>query len=410
MTPDTVAWSLSNALTQNPTLVTQTKISGVTASGENQITITTAEPNAEIPEYMHLSGFGIVAKSSYDGSGKLKLPVGTGPYKAEDFNISTGVLKTTRFDSYYGEKPTVKNVVITGMTDASTRAFSLESGEIDFTCDIPFNKIDALDKLDNVRVEKYDTARTYAINLNCNDLFADKNVRKATSLAIDRKAISEKVLYGCGTPSKSMYTSNMAWCNDEIDASAFDLEKAKQLMADAGWKDTDGDGYLEKDGKKFAFTLVTYTQRPGLPLIAEALQAQLKELGMKVSVSTMDSSAIKEYISDGKEWGMYLSGLATCMTPSCIYFLKNNYYSSNSAKYGYSSKEMDALIDKCTTQFDTAQRYETSKEIQKLAMEDLPMIYVCNYGVTYGFNERVTNFKFNPTAHDYMWNVDIKLG
>ncbi|MGI5985369.1 MAG: ABC transporter substrate-binding protein [Clostridiales bacterium] len=409
MDAEAVAWSINNALAVNPTLVTSTNISSVSATGDYEVTIATSKPNAELPEYMHLSGFGIIAAGTYDNSGNFVLPIGTGPYKVDTFNNSTGVLTVIKNNDYYGTKPSIDKVVITGMTDPSTRALALESGEIDFTCDVPFNETDRLDALDKIRIEKYVTARTYCINLNCGDLFSDKKVRQAASLAMDRETIANDVLYGCGSVSKSMYTDNMAWDNTEIDGAAFDLEQAKKLMAEAGWSDSDGDGYLDKDGRVFEFTLITYTQRPGLPLIAEALQAQLKELGMKVNVTTMDSSAITEHIKSGKEWGMYLSGSATCMAPSCVYFLENKYYSSNISAYGYSNAEMDSMIDKCKTEFDTAERYEISKQIQALAMDELPVIYVCNYGVAYGFNEKVSNFKFNPTAHDYMWNVDIQI-
>ena len=409
MDAEAVAWSLTNAMTVNPTMVTNTKIASVTATGDYEITIVTSEPNAEIPEFMHLSNFGIVAKSSYDNSGKLITAIGTGPFKVESFDVSTGVLTTVKNEDYYGTVPSIDKVVITGMTDANTRALSLESGAIDFACDVPFNEIERLNALDTVRIEKYDTARTYSITLNCGDLFADKIVRQAASLAIDRETIATEVLYGCGSASKSMYTENMAWDNTDVDCSKYDLEQAKKLMEKAGWSDSNGDGYLDKDGRAFEFTLLTYTQRPGLPLVAEALQSQLKELGMKVNVTTMDSSAIKEKIASGAEWGMNLVGSATCMTPSCIYFLKNNYYSTNISKYGYTNTKMDALIDECMAEFDKDARYVISKKIQALAMDELPILYVCNYGVAYGFNENVTNFKFNPTAHDYMWNVDIDL-
>lgn len=406
---EAVVWSLTNALEKDPTEVTKTKIDTVTATGDYEVTIKTSEPNAEIPEYMHMSSMGIVAKSSYDSNGKLIAPIGTGPFKVDNFDVSTGVLTTVKNEDYYGTIPTIDKVTMTGMTDASTRAMALESNEIDFTCDLPYNQLEHLSSLDNVKIEKYDTARVYCIDLNMNSpLFQDKNVRHAISMAIDRNTIANDVLYGCGTPAKNMYTENMAWCNKDIDGSAFDLEQAKKLMTDAGWADSDGDGILDKNGTPFEFTIITYTERPGLPLIAEAMQAQLGELGIKVNVTTMENSGINEHITSGKEWGMYLSGSATCMTPSCVYFL-NNKYRGTTNKYGYASSEMDALLDKCLKTFDTEERFAVSKEIQALAMDELPIIYVCNYGVAYGFSSRVSNFKFNPTAHDYMWNVDIAI-
>ena len=408
MDAEAVAWSINNTIEKNPTTQTSSKISKAEATGTDEITITTSEPNAELPEFMHLSNFGIIAKSSYDSGGNMDIPIGTGPFKVKEFNSATGAFSTERFEDYHGSASSIDGVYMTGMTDANTRAMALESGEIDFTCDLPFNELDRLDALDNVRVEKYDTARVYNISLNCNDLFKEKDVRQATSLAIDRKTISEKVLNGCGTPSKNIFTENMAWNDPDIDASGFDLEKAKSLMDQAGWKDTNGDGIRDKDGREFEFTLMTYTERPGLPLIAEAIQSQLKELGMKVNVSTMDWSAMSERQKNG-EWGMSMSGSATAMAPSSIYFLNNNYNSEKLAAIGYSNPEFDSLLAEAGKTFDTEARYEISRKIQRLAMEELPLIYVCNYGVAYGFNENVKNFKFNPTAHDYMWNTDITI-
>ena len=408
MDAEAVAWSINNTLEKNPTTQTSTKIAKAEATGANEVTITTAEPNGELPEFMHLSNMGIIAKSSYDSSGNMNIPIGTGPFKIKEFNAATGAFTTERNDDYYGELPEIAGVYMTGMTDANTRAMALESGEVDFTCDLPFNEVDRLDALDNVRVEKYDTARVYNISLNCGDLFSDKNVRTATSLAIDRQTISDKVLSGCGTPSKNIFTENMAWDDTSIDGSTFDLEKAKSLMDEAGWKDTNGDGTRDKDGREFEFTLMTYTERPGLPLIAEAIQSQLKELGMKVNVSTMDWSAMSERQKTG-EWGMSMSGSATAMAPSSLYFLNNNYNSEKLAAIGYSNPEFDSLLAEGMKAFDTEERYGISKKIQQLAMDELPILYVCNYGVAYGFNEKVQNFKFNPTAHDYMWNTDIKI-
>ena len=408
MDADAVVWAIMSDIEKNPTLVTNNKIEKAEATGEYQVTITTSVPNAELPEYMEQAGMSIVTPDSYDAEGNMVLPIGTGPFKMESFDVSTGVVTIVRNDDYYGDKPSLDKVTLTGMTDANTRANALESGEIDFTCDLPFNQIERLDALDNVRVELYDTARVYAAKLNCNGFFGDKLVRQAVSLAIDRETISSKVLFGAGTPAKNIYTPNMAWCDTNIDASTFDLEKAKDLMAQAGWADSDGDGILDKDGQPFTFTIITYTERPGLPLIAEALQAQLKELGMDVKVSTMENSAINDEMAKG-EWGMYLAGLATAQAPSSVWFMNNNYNEKSLSDIGYSNPKFTELLDKCTATFDTEGRYAISKEIQALAMEELPMIYVCNYGCAYGFNEKVQNFVFNPTAHDYMWNTDIEI-
>ncbi len=405
-----VVWSLENAFKQNPTHTTKTNIDKIEATGDLEITVTTKTPNAEIPEYFHTAGLCIIHPDSYK-NGEMALPIGTGPFKVESFDASTGVLTLVKNDNYWGNKPALDKVVLTGMSDSSTRALALESGQIDFTCDLPFNEIDRLNKLDNAYVESYDTARVYSAYFNCKDeKFADKNVRHAISMAIDRETISKEVLFGAGTPAKNMFNENMAWNNEKVDGSKFDKAQAVSLLEKAGWKDTDGDGVLDKNGKKFEFTIYTYPERPGLPLIAEAMQAMLQEVGIKTKVVTQPSGTFSKEVRDsGDEWGMYLAAMASCMVPSCYNFLDNQYNTANSKPYGYENPKFDELINKAKAEFDTQKRYEISREIQALAEDELNIMYICNYGVSYGFSKKVSNFKFNPTAHDYEWNTDISI-
>ncbi len=408
---EAVVWSLNNAFEQNPTHTTKTNVEKIEALSEYEVKVTTSSPNAEIPEYMHTAGLGIIHKDSYDAAGNLAFAIGTGPFKIESFDASTGVLTIVKNPDYWGGAPALDRVIITGMSDSMTRALALESDQIDFTCDLPFNEIERLDALDGVYVDSYDTARVYTGFFNCGDpKFADKKVRHAISMAIDREVISREVLFGAGTPAKNMYNSNMAWNNPEVDGSKFDRDAAAAMLAEAGWSDTDGDGILDKNGEKFAFTIYTYPERPGLPLIAEALQAMLGEIGMQVNIVTQPSGTFsKEVRGTGTEWGLYLAGMATCQLPSCYNFLDNNYRSTNSEPYGYKNEKFDELLSKARGEFDTDKRYAISREIQALAEEELNIMYICNYGVSYGFRDRVSNFVFNPTAHDYEWNIDIAI-
>lgn len=411
MDAQAVKWSLDQALASDPTHASKCYVDEITVTGDYQITVHTSKPYAELPEYFHDASLGIFAKSSMNSDGTFQEGglVGTGPFKLQRFDVSTGTVTTVRNDAYWGTKTTLDQVVMVGLNDANTRALALENNEIDFTCDLPFNQVDALNALDHVYVESYDTARLYQASLNLkSDLFSDKKVRQAISYAIDRDSIASQTLYGTATPAKGIFTDNMAWANTELTGYAHDQEKAVEMLADAGWSDTNGDGILDKDGKNFEFTLLTYPDRPGLPLIAEAIQAQLQEIGIKVKVKTEDYSAIAKDIADGKEWGMSLAGNATCMIPSCYDYLNKQFRSTN-ATNGYANAEVDNLLDQCASEFDTEKRYETSKKIQAIILEDCPVLEICNYGVSYGFHEKVSNFKFNPTAHDYMFNVDISV-
>ena len=411
MDAEAVKFCLDTCFKNDPTHVTKCYVDKVEATGKNQITIHTSKPYAEMPEYMHSSSLAIFAKScvNSDGSMKQNTIIGTGPFKLEKFDVATGSVDTVRFDDYWGTPTTLAGVHMVGLADANTRAMALENNEVDFTCDLPFNQVDTLNALDNVYTESYDTARIYQAKLNLNTpFFSDKNVRQAISYAIDRETIAKETLYGTTTAAKGIYNDSMAWSNQDIKGYAYDKDKAVKMLSDAGWTDSDGDGILDKDGKKFEFTIYTYPDRPGLPLIAEAIQAQLKDINVKVNIVTEDYSAVEKDIQSdsGKEWGIYLAGNATAMIPSCYDYLNKTFRSSDG---GYSNPEVDKLLDQAAGEFDTQKRYELSKQIQEIIIDDCPIYVICNYGVSYGFNSKVSNFKFNPTAHDYQFNTDISI-
>ena len=409
MDAEAVKFCLDTCFKNDPTHATKCYVDKVEATGKNQITIHTSKPYAELPEYMHSSSLAIFAKScvNSDGSMKENTIIGTGPFKLEKFDVATGSVDTVRNDDYWGTPTTLAGVHMVGLTDANTRAMALENNEVDFTCDLPFNQVDTLNALDNVYTESYDTARIYQAKLNLDTpFFSDKNVRQAISYAIDRETIAKETLYGTTTAAKGIYNDSMAWSNQDIKGYVYDKDKAVKMLSDAGWTDSDGDGILDKDGKKFEFTIYTYPDRPGLPLIAEAIQAQLKDINVKVNIVTEDYSAISKDIESGKEWGINLSGNATAMIPSCYDYLNKQFRSSDG---GYSNPEVDKLLDQAAGEFDTQKRYELSKQIQKIIIDDCPIYVICNYGVSYGFNSKVSNFKFNPTAHDYQFNTDISI-
>lgn len=411
LTADTVKWSIERALKINPPVKAVTMIKSIEVVDKNTLLFTTEEPYAAFPASLEYPNLGIVSPTSgTDDKGIIVKPIGTGPFKFESFDVATGTLYLLRNDDYWGKKPKLEKVIIKEIPDPASRAMSVEKGEVDFTCDVPYGDIERLKTTPGLKVELHPTARVYQLTFGnlSGTPYSDERVRKAISYAIDREVISERTLHGCAEPAIGPVIPTIAWANKGLKGYSYDPEKARDLLAEAGWRDVDGDGVLEKGGEEFSVTLYTYPQRPGLQPMAEAIQAMLKDVGIKVEVRVMDWSAIKEHMTNKD---MKLSAYALAMVPDPDYYLRRTYHSEGSYNlWGYSNPEMDSLLEEGLKTFDSDKRQEIYDRVQEIALDEVPLIHVAYYKVAVVMRDHVKGFVFNPIAHDYMLNPEMYIG
>ena len=296
------------------------------------------------------------------------------------------------------------------ITDPNTRAMAIENGEIDFTIDPPLNEIDHLKTIKGLTINSYETPRVYIAKMNVKHApLNDLKVRQALAHAIDNDAIAEHVLYGVGSPASGPYSANIAWNNNNIKPYGYDPELAKKMLADAGYADSNGDGLLDKDGKDLVLRLISYPERPGLPPIAQALQGFFADIGVRLVIDIMTSSASTEALKN-PDWDFYLMANATTQIPTPYYHLNDAYSTaSNAPTGGYSNKEVDNLLAELAGTFDQEKKYEIARRIQQVIHDDVAAYWIAYYGVAIVMKDSVKNFVFNPTAHDYMLNPDMTI-
>jgi peptide/nickel transport system substrate-binding protein len=409
MKAENVKWSIERAL-KDPTIKSLTKIKKIKVVDDYTIDFITEEPYAAFPATLEYSKLAIVSPNSeMDENGVIIRPIGTGPFKFVKWDTATETLYLEGFDDYWKAKPNLDELVIKAIPDPASRAVAVEKGEVDFTCDVPYGDVERLSKEEGLNVEIHSTARVYQLTFGSLEgtPYEDVRVRKAISYAIDRKAIAEKALHGCAEPAYGIILPTLWWANKNIAGYEYNPEKARELLKEAGWVDTDKDGIVEKDGREFSVTIYTYPQRPGLKPMAEAIQAYLKDIGIKAEVRVMDWSAIKKYM--GKE-DMKLSAYHLTMVPDPDYYLRKTYHSDGSYNsWGYSNPEMDRLLEEGLKTFDLKERKKIYDEVQKIAIEDVPLIHVAFYKVVVVYKDYVKGFEFNPVAHDYMLNPEIYI-
>ena len=317
-----------------------------------------------------LASVGIVPEHAYTEDYGTNPAVGSGPYKFVEWRQQEQLILTANED-YYGGAPAIKNVTIVFMGEDAALA-AVQAGQVDAAIT---SATLAVNSVPGYHIEEVVSADCRGFTLPVlpnegkttesgapigNNVTCNIEIRQAIAYAIDREAIAELALNGYATPAYSE-NDGMPWNNPAVKIDT-DVEKAKKLLADAGWVDTDGDGIVEKDGLKAEFTCVYPASDSARQAILLASVELLKEVGINViplgtSWDEIMSLMFSEAVMMG--WG--------AATPSETFFL----YQSEGALLddfynpeGYMSETTDAYLDAARQSLTAEEAYENFQKVQ----------------------------------------------
>ncbi|MEA2526947.1 MAG: peptide/nickel transport system substrate-binding protein [Thermomicrobiales bacterium] len=286
---------------------------------EYTIKIVTKKTHPTLPNLM--SQFFIVSPQAMaNGVDEfVKQPIGTGPYKFVDW-VPDDHVRVEANESYWGGAPTIKEVVWRVMPEASTRVAALQAGEIQVLKDLPSDQYDIVDEADGIRATEVRSVRTPYLRFfpdspqGGGEPFKDKRVRQAFNYAINIDSIITNLLGGHAERMATTMTPEMFGYDPAIQPYAYDLEKAKQLMTEAGFADG------------FEITFETWSAGPApKPVeLAQAVAADLAKINVKATVKPVElGTALKAQVDktispfglwswggngfdgDTKFWGIY---------------------------------------------------------------------------------------------------------
>jgi len=373
-------------------------IASVTAIDDLTVEIKTPKPYAVLPN--DLAELLILDEEYTTATGDEQMdlkPIGTGPYKLEEW-IKEERLVLSAFDDYWGGAPKIKTVTFRPITNPATRTAALLTGEVDVVQDLAVRDVDRVrnesgfevitrPSLLNV-VLAMDT-RAESPTIEGPNPMTDQRVREAIARAIDVDAINKIVMNGLATPSAQYVPESHLGFVDGMDFRQMypvDIEKAKALMAEAGYPDG------------FTMTLdATNNRYVNDAQIAQALASMLAKINVTLNLNIMPKSNFWGYIRVPTESSSFImsgwdvpSGDAGSMYAALFYTRdqKEGYGQVN--RSSYSNPEVDALIDKADSTPDVAERDAILQEATKLLMADIPMIPVHYEQDIYGVREGVT--------------------
>ena len=351
-----------------------TMIDTIEADGQ-VLTVTTKEP---LPALMNYLGdpYGCIIDvdaSDFDAG----IAVGTGPYKVVDM-VTDDHLTLVPNEYYWNGEPKLSQLTIRTISDGNTLAMALQAGEIDAAYGMAYESYPLFEN-PGFQFSAIQTSRAFFASMNMTSpVIQDPAVRKAIAMGIDKEGFVAVLLDGHGVPGHGAFPDGFSTFGGEhVTTEGYDPEGAKALLEAAGWVDSDGDGIREKDGTKLVIRWLTYPSRQELPLLAESVQATLKQVGIDVDINCTASR--REFLADMTSFDIYASALVTAPSGDPQYFFTTSCLPGMSYNFGaYENAHVNDLMNQMATEFDPAKRGELAVELQQAILDDNAYVF-CSF-------------------------------
>ncbi|OGX26341.1 MAG: peptide-binding protein [Omnitrophica WOR_2 bacterium RIFCSPHIGHO2_02_FULL_45_21] len=322
----------------------------------------------------------LLEKENLNSTAFSRHPVGSGPYRFKAWKAQEKI-ELTANKEYFEKAPYISRSIYRVIPDEATLFLELQAQGVDSSGLTPlqYRKLSETNffkqNYRKFRLESF--SYTYlGFNLN-NPLFKDKRIRQALNYAIDKNEIISGVLLGLGRITTGPFVPESWAYNHNIRPLEFSPQKAKELLAECGWLDHDKDGWLDKEGMGFEFTIITNQGNLERQRVGEIIQARLAALGIKVKLKVVEWSVFLSEFIDKRHFEAVLLGWALGREP-------DNYDIWHSSKMkegefnfiGYSNPEVDRLLDEARKTFEQNKRKEAYHRIQEIIYEEQPCVFL----------------------------------
>ncbi|HIU77598.1 MAG TPA: ABC transporter substrate-binding protein [Candidatus Pelethocola excrementipullorum] len=402
MTGEAVKACLEDLITRHDRAPEDLKIESITAEGQSVI----IKSKEKVPALIHYlcDPYGAIIDMEA-GVSEDKNVSGTGPYIAE--NVTDTEINLVANKNYWGGTPKVDRVNVKSITDGDTLTMAMQNGEIDAAQGLPYVSLKLFQNNESFSISSCDTSRVYQAAINFKTpVLQDEKVREAIAMGIDKEGFTTVLLDGNGTAATGPFPANFTFGKDAVSAPAYDPQGARELLSQAGWKDTDGDGYVDKDGKPLEIRWLTYTSRQELPLLAESVQATLKAIGIKVIVNATDN--YNEYLKKG-EFDIYAKAIVTAPTGDPQYYFTTHLLDSSSYNSGnYHSDKVEELTEQLRNEYDMEKRSQLAIQIEQQILDDHAFIYASHLKMSFVMKKGIGGFEAHPSDY-YEITADLDI-
>ena len=369
-----------------------TELTGLTCPDDKTFVVTLKEPMADFLAVCCHPGLAPAPQAAIDDAANYLLaPIGNGPFMMDGKWESGQYINVKRFDDYYGDKPALDAINFSIQKDPKTAYSELEAGNMDF-CQIPTGRFAELTEKYGSSVDGYTIspsrqtlagaeASVYYLAVNLEDeTMANKDLRHAIGLAINRQNIVDTLYEGVREPADNVFPPIIDKKGGSWEYAKYDPEAAKKII----------------DEKGLAGTTVklSYNSGGGHEDIMSCIQADLTAVGLNVEQDTKEWAAYLQGLTDGDFQMGRLGWIADY--PTLDNFIFPNFYSTADNNYSrYNNPEVDAAIDDARKIVDEDDRKDAYRKINQMIADDMPIIPIMFYAHQHVASDRVNELYYN---------------
>ncbi|MBC9177143.1 ABC transporter substrate-binding protein [Roseomonas ludipueritiae] len=366
------------------------------AAESGAVLIRTSRPFTPLLAFLAHYSTGILAPAAFEGQA-VRAIIGSGPYKLSRL-LAPQRLEAERSEHWVGPAPAIARLSYLAAGRGETRAAMAEGGQAELVAQLAPETVERLRRNPRLAIDIRAIPRTRLIKLNCNlPLFRDLRARRALSLALDRQGMATALLRSPASAATQIFPPAMAeWHVPELPPLRRHVAEARRLLAELGWQ-PGAEGILQRDGQPFSFTLRTFSDRPELPGLATAMQAQLREAGIDMRVAIVNSGEIPAGHRDGTLEAALMARNFSLVPDPLGTLLQD--YGPNGGDWGamgWSSAALQDVLDKLGTTSDPAERAALRGRASTILHEELPVIPVSWFDLATAVSKRVAGLTVDP--------------
>lgn len=325
-------------------------------------------------------------------------PVGTGPYVFKKWETGKEIV-LERNNSYWGEKPSIGEIIFKIITDSTVALQVLKQEGLDVMGLRPIQWVyQTRGKRFNRHFQKlsYSVPQYSFIGWNMRKpIFSDKRVRQAMTMLLDRETILEKILFGLGTVVSGPFYVESPDYNRKIKPYPYDPEKANKLLEEAGWIDRDGDGIREKDGVSFRFEFLISAGSKFAEQLATIFQESLKGAGIRMDIRRLEWAVFIQKIQ-AHDFDACTLGWSLGWESDPYQVWHSSQQEGGSNFVGFASEEADRIIEEARREFDPERRRKLYHRLHEIIHEEQPYTFLFTTKALVAVHRRIGNVHVYP--------------